>query len=271
MPAEKAPGGEWSGYLAPDVRMILGEASRGRAGMRRPERPETRRPTDGDPVAGKPGTSGPTASKAPFFGGRESPVPAENDGVNIPHDASESPPGPEKGGPRVAGLGFKPAMAAAPAEGAPGMPERSWIHAAGSGNPATDLPAWDRLVERVAGALRTVREGEVFRARLRLHPPQLGSLEVEAEWSGALKVSLQAQSPQALAVLREGLEHLRQLLLSQGLPLQDLQLSLKGDDRGRESGGRAAPALPPAREAVEEGAPRRGTRGWRLGTLDLWV
>jgi|GEM_PF-3163833 len=171
----------------------------------------------------------------------------------------------------MASLGSKPAMAAAPADGVPGMPERSWTAAAGPGKPATDLPTWDRLMERVAGALRTVREGEVFRTRLRLHPPQLGSLEVEAEWSGSLRVSLQAQSPQALAVLREGLEHLRQLLLSQGLPLQDLQLSLKGEDRGRESGGQAATALPPAREAVGEEAPGRGTRGWRLGTLDLWV
>lgn len=165
----------------------------------------------------------------------------------------------------------KLASVAAPAHGTPSMSARERIIGSDPGSSVANPPAWVRLVERVAGALRTVKEGEVFKTRLRLHPPQLGSLEVEAEWSGTLKVSLQAQSHQAFTAIREGLEHLRQLLLAQGLPLQDLQLSMKGGYRRGGSGGELAPAFSRDSEAVAESAPETGTRGWRLGTLDLWV
>lgn len=140
-----------------------------------------------------------------------------------------------------------------------------------AGSTVLDYYGWERLLENLAGSLRGIREGEVYRARLRLHPPQLGSLELEAEWSGSLRVSLEARSLQAFQALREGLDQLRQFLVSQGLPLQDLRLSLKAGDSRREERGEGGPVPTSAREQEREPVPARVGYRWRLGTLDLLV
>ena len=133
------------------------------------------------------------------------------------------------------------------------------------------IPRWRELLDQVAGAVRLAREGEATQARIRLHPPQLGSLKVEAEWSGALKVRLEVHDPRALQALEPGLSDLRQHLLSQGLPLQELQLVLEGGSGGGRSAGerrdhRQDPASP--KEELEPAAARHL---WRLGNLDLLV
>lgn len=266
--------GKRAGYVAREsVRIRHVEGPREGAGKRGPESADAERTTSREPFAGEFGKSvfaserlsSPDAPVRPGVAGGEGgrDLPREGEAEALPRAGAE-----RENAVRGASRAASPASSG---DGMPSVPSRERAIGAEPGNPVKNPHVWDRLMERVAGALRTVREGEVFRTRLRLHPPQLGSLEVEAEWSGMLRVSLQAQSPQAFDVIREGLEQLRQLLLTQGLPLQDLQLSLKGDGRRGEGGGELTPASPPAREAVTESAPETGTRGWPLGTLDLWV
>ncbi|MEJ5187496.1 MAG: flagellar hook-length control protein FliK, partial [Candidatus Geothermincolales bacterium] len=201
-------------------------------GLARPSRPVT-----GKPLAD-------TAEPGPLTGkGPESTV-------DKSHGASVVPPGE-----------VTPGVAAAPGQEAR---ESTGIRAMAASR-------WQELVDQVAGVVRLAREGEVTQARIRLHPPQLGALKVEAEWSGALRVRLEVQNPHALQALESGLSDLRQRLLSQGIPLQELQLTL-GGDRG---GGGPAEERKGLRRAespwVDELEPAPAGRTWRLGALDLVV
>lgn len=150
-------------------------------------------------------------------------------------------------------------------------PLKTYIPVASTVGGNWNSETWERLLESVAGSLRQVREGEVYRARLRLHPPQLGGLELEAEWSGSLKVSLEAQSPLAYHILREGLEQLRLHLASQGFALQDLRLSLRSGEGSRRGRGEAELPLSDIRERKGEAATKVIPLRWRLWALDLVV
>ncbi len=140
-----------------------------------------------------------------------------------------------------------------------------------SGPAKTASLRWQGILDRVIETVRLAKDGEITQARVRLHPPQLGSLKVEAEWSGALKLRLEVQNPLVLRELESGLSDLRQHLLSLGLPLQELQLQLgEGTGRGTAHRGEGEISRGPT-SVVEDRGRAAAPRGWRLGALDLVV
>lgn len=170
--------------------------------------------------------------------------------VDMPHGASVVPLGE-----------VTPGLAAAPGQEVRGS----------AGIRAMAASRWQELMDQVAGVVRLAREGEVTQARIRLHPPQLGALKVEAEWSGALRVRLEVHNPHALQALESGLSDLRQHLLSQGIPLQELQLTLGGDRGGGGPAGERKGLRRTESPWVDELEPAPAGRTWRLGALDLVV
>jgi flagellar hook-length control protein FliK len=91
-----------------------------------------------------------------------------------------------------------------------------------------------RLVQRVARAVQTAEErgGEL---KLRLSPPELGSLKLEVQIrDGALSARIEAQTPEAKQVLIDSLPALREKLSEQNLRVEkfDVDLSNSGQQQG---------------------------------------
>jgi flagellar hook-length control protein FliK len=90
-----------------------------------------------------------------------------------------------------------------------------------------------RFIERVARAFR-VTEGREGLVRLRLNPPELGSLKVEIRLqSGALTAHLEAETPQARSLLVDNLSMLRERLAEHGVRIEQFDVDLAD----RHSGG----------------------------------
>jgi flagellar hook-length control protein FliK len=84
----------------------------------------------------------------------------------------------------------------------------------------------NRFVQRVARAIDAARQrdGEV---RLRLSPPELGSLRLEVRMQhGALTARLEAETPAARALLIDGLPALRDRLADQGIRIDQFDVDL---------------------------------------------
>lgn len=224
--------------------LLEGEAAGGK--------PSVEDHADGPALEGLARPSRPVTGKPPADTAEPGPLTGKGPGstVDKPHGASVVPPGE-----------VTPGLAAAPGQE---VRESTGIRAMAASR-------WQELVDQVAGVVRLAREGEVTQARIRLHPPQLGALKVEAEWSGALRVRLEVHNPHALQALESGLSDLRQHLLSQGIPLQELQLTLGGDRGGGGPAGERKGLRRAESPWVDELEPAPAGRTWRLGALDLVV
>jgi flagellar hook-length control protein FliK len=95
-----------------------------------------------------------------------------------------------------------------------------------------------RFIQRVARAFESARDqgGEI---RLRLSPPELGSLRVEVNMvEQGLVARVEAETPEARTILLENLPALRERLAEQGVKLErfdvDLSQQRSGQDRGQQ-------------------------------------
>jgi flagellar hook-length control protein FliK len=111
-----------------------------------------------------------------------------------------------------------------------------------------------RLLDRVARAVR-LAEGHDGLMRIRLHPPELGSLRLEVRvQSGVLTARLEADTPQARAVLVDNLPVLRERLAEQGVRIEQFDVDLR-DRHGGE--GASAREQQSQREPSERPTPAR--------------
>ncbi|NUQ60999.1 MAG: flagellar hook-length control protein FliK, partial [Pirellulales bacterium] len=129
-----------------------------------------------------------------------------------------------------------------------------------------------RFVQRVARAFESLgdRGGSV---RLRLHPPELGSLRLEVTVrSGVMTARLEAETPAAQAMLRENLPMLRERLAEQNIRVERFDVDLMDRSGGGSAGWAESDAnarnheyRPGSRRSdpgdgrVEPGAGRRAT------------
>jgi flagellar hook-length control protein FliK len=101
-------------------------------------------------------------------------------------------------------------------------------------------PAGMRLhqaVETVEAIVRMAQSGGVTRARVALHPEQLGSLEIHLRHtSDGIAARVVADAAQAAHVLRNGGEELRRSLEAQGLNLVSFDVDTAGARDERRSG-----------------------------------
>ncbi len=127
-----------------------------------------------------------------------------------PTDRSESPLGPSTAGP------FE---AAAPQRAHHAQPAQSQ-------HVETGDAVRPSQTERLVGLVQQAAQGHQ-RLRVRLHPPELGTLQVEVtSHRGVLEVRLQVQSEAAQRALSEHLSTLRDALVQSGQPVERVHVQL---------------------------------------------
>jgi flagellar hook-length control protein FliK len=93
-----------------------------------------------------------------------------------------------------------------------------------------------RFVDRVARALRAA-QGREGMLRLRLHPPELGSLRIELRMqNGALSARLEAETTAAQSLLIDHAQMLRDRLVEQGVRIERFEVDLLDQHTPRERG-----------------------------------
>lgn len=144
--------------------------------------------------------------------------------------------------------------------------------------PASAEPAAARpLVEQVVTRLTPLRQGRQ-EVSLRLDPPDLGAVRVEATLDGQrLTLRITAEQESARTLLEGALPRLRESLSQQGFVADQLTVQLGLDASSRDLNGRAFPRFdhpvptdPPPRAHEAVSAPAR----WREAStdgLDLWA
>lgn len=110
--------------------------------------------------------------------------------------------------------------------------------------PSSTLDAAE-LPQRLGERLRWLIDGGVQEARLRLHPQELGTIDIRVRVdAGTARVWFAAEHPAARAALETALPQLRERFAGDGLALQSSSVSMQ--DRGRDSQGRPRqPAFAP--------------------------
>ena len=108
-----------------------------------------------------------------------------------------------------------------------------------------------RFVNRVARAFQSIGDegGEV---RLRLSPPELGSLRLQVKvQAGALSAHIEADTPQARSVLLENLPILRQRLAEQNIRVDQFDVDLTDRQPGGTPDGAAGDSDRQSQQAGE--------------------
>jgi flagellar hook-length control protein FliK len=110
-----------------------------------------------------------------------------------------------------------------------------------------------RLVQRVARALETAGEGGQM--RLRLSPPELGSLRLDVSVRhGVLTAYVEAETPQARMLLLDNLPALRERLQEQNVKIERFDVDLMNQPSGGQPQGyRQRDQNPPAEPAHQSG------------------
>lgn len=159
-----------------------------------------------------------------------------------------------------------------------GMEPHLRVAAEVSEPPASSEPLAPRpLVEQVVTRLTPLRQGRQEMS-LRLEPPDLGSIRVEAVLDGQrLTLRITAEQESAKSLLEGTLPRLRESLSQQGFVTDQLTVQLGLDASAREFAGRAFPRFErpvppdlPARAAESASAPSRWRESITDG-LDLWA
>ena len=172
-----------------------------------------------------------------------------------------------------------PAGSTRPASGEP-SPSGTAPAATGDGADAADRV---QFIERVAGAFRAASQGDGT-VRMRLHPPELGSLRLEVSVrDGALGARLETDTPEARSVLLDHLPALRDRLAQQDIKIERFEVSYQNGFGGsptgtedhaasRDGSGRHAPRGAGAEPEIPR--PTRSARVSQLGAglqLDVTV
>ncbi len=127
--------------------------------------------------------------------------------------------------------------------------------------PSAEAGGNAKFVQRVAGAFRAAQDrgGEV---RLRLSPPELGSLRIELTVkNGALTARLEAETQAARTILLENLPALRDRLAEQDIRIEKFDVDVReessrgsydpaGDDPHRDGGGEEEPSGGASKQAL---------------------
>ncbi|MBN2644259.1 MAG: flagellar hook-length control protein FliK [Desulfuromonadaceae bacterium] len=101
----------------------------------------------------------------------------------------------------------------------------------------SSLPA-ARIVEQTIEQLVVHSRGESSVVTVRLHPEELGELQLRMVMEGEqLKVHLHAQTQQVQEVLEKNFPRLREALQDQGLTVEDFQVSVDSGQRGYDQAG----------------------------------
>jgi len=125
--------------------------------------------------------------------------------------------------------------------------------------PAAEQVDRVRFVQRVAGAFEAAgdRGGSI---RLRLHPPELGSLRLELTVrNGMMRARLEAETPAARNLLLDNLPALRERLAGQQIKVEQFDVDLADHGArgsGQQASGQPQPQTPWAGRAPNQPAPR---------------
>jgi|GEM_PF-4650612 len=126
--------------------------------------------------------------------------------------------------------------------------------------------------DAVISQVRLVMDGDSSKATVRLDPPNLGQLKIEVDCNSGVSIKVTASTPEALALLRNGADGLKQTLQNFGVNVDSLQLGLdsshggSGQDTGEAGRGTRHPA-PVELEAQRAEAPL----GWSSDLVDMVV
>lgn len=197
--------------------------------------------------------------------------------------AAAAPPIASADGPaRADATAAASALAIGEAEPAPQRAER--LSAAGPAIPAAPANAAQAPVVAAQLALAVLKRGEPGAVELRLDPPELGKVRLELRFDSADQVSItvHAERPETLDLLRRGADALDRDLRDAGLSLADLDFASSGgfgaDDASsdavetpvpwRDGSGRGFDG---ARVAVQAGAPSGPLTGPANDRLDLRI
>ena len=174
----------------------------------------------------------------------------------------------------AAHAGGRDPSAASQALAAAGLPDTTVAPGAASGTHALrlDAPAGGEAFARELGQQVLWLGGQsVKQATIRLHPAQLGSLDVKVSMShdGRVDVSFAAQHPAAVTAVQQSLGQLDLMLAGQGLSLGQAQVGQQGAGRRDEAPSRGgAPA--DAEHPLEALAPA-AARTIAMGLLDTFA
>lgn len=114
-----------------------------------------------------------------------------------------------------------------------------------------------RLLQRVSRAFRAAEEGG-GEVRIRLSPPELGSMKLELSLqSGVLQAKLEVETQQAQAVLLDNLAALRERLAEQGIRVEKFDVNLQQ----REGGGQQPQQQSPESRQSPRWTPDRARSG----------
>jgi flagellar hook-length control protein FliK len=142
--------------------------------------------------------------------------------------------------------------ASAPARPTPTPPSPTGAAPAATGD-RPDAADHAQFVERVAGAFRAAGQGDGT-VRMRLHPPELGSLRLEVSVrDGALSARLETDTPEARTMLLDNLPALRDRLAQQDIKIERFEVSCQNGSGGSPSGAEDHTA---PREGFARHAPR---------------
>ena len=118
-----------------------------------------------------------------------------------------------------------------------------------------------RFVQRVANAFRSA-DDDSGQIRLRLSPPELGSLKLEVTMrNGVMTARMETETNTARTLLLDNLPALRQRLADQNIKIERFDVDLKQDGRGDGS-----PKPPPDFSGARQNLPRSPSTG-RVATL----
>jgi flagellar hook-length control protein FliK len=168
-----------------------------------------------------------------------------------------------------------------PAEPATGMlPEQTAATARAESATRTETPAVaprtvvEQVTERVV-FLRRDGRGEIT---LRLDPPDLGAVRIEAVMEGGrLRLEIRAEAEPARQALEASLPRLRESLAQQGIVADQVSVHLGLDSAPRDfTGGQPAPATrplspPPAAPPARPAAPLATVAAIGADGVDVWV
>jgi flagellar hook-length control protein FliK len=112
-----------------------------------------------------------------------------------------------------------------------------------------------RLVQRVARAFDTARMRGEAEIRLRLSPPELGSLKLEVRMeSGVMTARLEVETVAAQQALTDNLGTLRQRLAEQNIRVEQFSVDLTERDQGNSSNPQHSPFAQEERRAAQRSA-----------------
>jgi flagellar hook-length control protein FliK len=140
----------------------------------------------------------------------------------------------------------------------------------------------ERLISRIAQAVTQAQHGERSTVRLRLYPPELGTVRVEvSSVRGSVTVRIETSTPEAQGALNANLAGLRAQLADSGVDARGIEVQYRNpalafgharDEAGRGNGYWQARRETPRRSNDREDEPApaaSGTAAASAGTLDI--